>query len=497
MRRDLLKTLFSRMLTTYLTVTLGLIVILGVTVVTLLHGQNMRARQIEQQQELRSIGAVETAVVQGQLTREAADLELAVIARHYDGLIDIYAVDGTGSHYYQAEKWRTLAGRALSQGELERLIAYIASGQKQTTGYFHGVSDLPVLTSCALLTQNNVATHVVLFHTDISDVKEDTRSVAVEIGLIAVVGLLVAIIAVYYTTTAFTKPFMEVNEIVQQYSKGDYNARIPISDTEEATQLALSFNAMADQLKDLEATRRSFVANVSHELRSPLTSMRGFLEAMQDGTIGPDEYEKNIDIVLSETRRMTSMVNDLLDLARIESGKTAIKLEIFDINELIRRTLITFEARISERRMDVDIKFAQEQCYVEADPAQISQVLRNLIDNAIKYSPEDRKLRIATYALKREVYVSIQDFGQGIPTEDIPHVFDRFYKVEKAHTPSKQSGTGLGLSIVKRIIDQHGQRITLKSTKGKGSTFTFTLKRAPSPKRQQQQDGGRQRYGIQ
>ena len=338
---------------------------------------------------------------------------------------------------------------------------------------------------------------MVLFHADISPVYTAVRSAAMQIGLIAMLGLLIAIVAVYYTTTTLTRPFMEVNEIVQQYSKGDYNARIPVSDTEEATQLALSFNAMADQLKDLEATRRSFVANVSHELRSPLTSMRGFLEAMQDGTIGPEDYGKYIGIVLSETRRMTAMVNDLLDLARIESGKTAIKLEIFDINELIRRTLITFEARIYERRMDVDIKFAQEQCYVEADNAQISQVLRNLIDNAIKYSPEDSKLRIATYALRREVYVSIQDFGQGIPEEDVPHVFDRFYKVEKAHTPSKQSGTGLGLSIVKRIIDQHGQRITLKSTKGKGSTFTFTLKRAPSPKRQQQQDGGRQRYGIQ
>ena len=117
-------------------------------------------------------------------------------------------------------------------------------------------------------------------------------------------------------------------------------------------------------------------------------------------------------------------------------------------------------------------------------------MLRNIIDNAIKYSPDNSRLRIATYALKREIYVSIADSGQGIPEEDVAHVFDRFYKVEKAHTRSPQTGTGLGLSIVKRIIDQHGQTITLKSAKGKGSTFTFTLKRAPSPKRIQQ-DGGR------
>ncbi len=497
MRRDLLKTLFSRMLTAYLTITLGLVLAIGVALVAMLREQGVRQKSAELQRELLAIGGVETEVVQGVKSRAQADVELQTIARHYDALIDVYHVGGAGEHYYSTEKWRILSARTMTEEELSKLVSDITAGQKQTTHYFSDVSDLPVLTNYALLTQNGVATHVVLFHADISPVYTAVRSAAMQIGLIAMLGLLIAIVAVYYTTTTLTRPFMEVNEIVQQYSKGDYNARIPVSDTEEATQLALSFNAMADQLKDLEATRRSFVANVSHELRSPLTSMRGFLEAMQDGTIGPEDYGKYIGIVLSETRRMTAMVNDLLDLARIESGKTAIKLEIFDINELIRRTLITFEARIYERRMDVDIKFAQEQCYVEADNAQISQVLRNLIDNAIKYSPEDSKLRIATYALRREVYVSIQDFGQGIPEEDVPHVFDRFYKVEKAHTPSKQSGTGLGLSIVKRIIDQHGQRITLKSTKGKGSTFTFTLKRAPSPKRQQQQDGGRQRYGIQ
>jgi signal transduction histidine kinase len=338
--------------------------------------------------------------------------------------------------------------------------------------------------------RDGVATHVVRFHIDVTQARGALNMVYAEVMLVSLVAVLLSVIAVYYTTARLTKPFMEINDIVQKYSKGDYNVRIPISSVEEATQLAISFNNMADQLKDLEATRRSFVANVSHELRSPLTSMKGFLEAMQDGTIGPEEHEKYIGIVLSETKRMAGMVNDLLDLARIESGKTAIKLEIFDINELIRRTLITFEARIYEQHIEVDVKFAQEQYYVEADSAQISQVLRNIIDNAIKYSPDNSKLRIATYAMRREIYVSIQDSGPGIPEEDIPHVFDRFYKVEKAHTPSKQGGTGLGLSIVKRIIDQHNQTITLKSAKGKGSTFTFTLKRAPVPKRAPQ-DGGK------
>ena len=186
---------------------------------------------------------------------------------------------------------------------------------------------------------------------------------------------------------------------------------------------------------------------------------------------------------------MVTLVNDLLDLARIESGTIQLNFEVFDINELIRRTLLTFEARLLENEMEMDVRFAQEQCTVLADPAQIGQVLRNLIDNAIKYSPKGRALSISTYSMRRTVYVTVRDNGIGIPQEDVPHVFDRFYKVEKAHTPAPQMGSGLGLSIVKRIIESHGQSITVRSARGRGTQFTFTLERASAMKRVS--DGGK------
>lgn len=488
MRKDLLRTLFSRMLTAFMTVMLAMLLLTGITVAALLQGQAMRQRKLTVHREAESVAELYAKATTAFHT-SGVETELRVIARYTGGLIQIIRANGSDESYYDDAKWEPLAKLAYSEADLRTLLLSTSEAGEEQINRYESHVDFPVLTASRSLYEQDGSETVILFHTDVTDVNTAAYTVYIETVLIALVASLIAIIVVYFSTTLLTKPFLEINEVVQRYSKGDYNARIPISNTEEATQLAISFNAMADQLKDLEATRRSFVANVSHELRSPLTSMRGFLEAMQDGTIGPDEYDKYINIVLSETRRMTTMVNDLLDLARIESGKTALKLEIFDINELIRRTLITFEARIYEKRTEVDVKFAQDQYYVEADSAQISQVLRNLIDNALKYSPDERKLRIATYALRREVYVAIQDSGYGIPEEDIGHVFDRFYKVEKAHTPTKQGGTGLGLSIVKRIIDQHGQTITLKSAKGKGSTFTFTLKRAPAPKRIQ--DGGK------
>ena len=495
MRRDFLRTLFSRMLATYLTVTLGLILIVGVTVVALFQGQLRTEMNAQLVRELQQVNEIVSSNAESAGLPGDADSLLGWLARQSGNMIEMYTPDGTSQTYFSESKWGQAAARGLS--EETRADCLSKTETSAVSNLFDGLLDFPTVSLGARMLTADGTEALVFLHRDDSAAKRMADAAWMEVLLVLLIAILFSVIAVYYTTSRMTKPFMEISDIVQRYSKGDFNIRIPISGTDEATQLARSFNNMADQLKDLEATRRSFVANVSHELRSPLTSMRGFLEAMQDGTIGREEYDKYIDIVLSETRRMTSMVNDLLDLARIESGTTAIKLEIFDINELIRRTLITFEARIYDHKMEVELKFAQEQYYVEADNAQISQVLRNLIDNAIKYSPMNSKLRIATYALRKEVYVSIQDSGQGIPEEDVPHVFDRFYKVEKAHTPTKQSGTGLGLSIVKRIIDQHGQTITLKSVKGKGSNFTFTLKRAPSPNRRQPMQDGGAKYGIQ
>ena len=388
---------------------------------------------------------------------------------------------------YSDEKWTPLVELPREKTRAADALRRSGTVPEAMERYFAGAK-LPTYTVFVRLGEGD-KTSVLLIHSDISRWNESFRQLALWTLAICVVAAFVILFSSYYTAKRIINPFVDMNHIVQCYSKGDFSQRIPVQGKDEASQLGRSFNEMADQLKNLEVTRQSFVANVSHELRSPLTSMKGFLEAMMDGTIPPEEHDHYIDIVLSETRRMTAMVNDLLDLARIESGIITVNYEVFDINELIRRTLITFEARISEKQMELDVRFANEQSFVYADSNQISQVLRNLIDNAIKYSPEGRTLLVSTYALRKEVYVTIRDTGVGIPAEDVPHIFDRFYKVEKAHTPSPQVGSGLGLAIVKKIIEAHGQSITVKSARGKGTQFTFTLEKANTLKRVT--DGGR------
>lgn len=396
--------------------------------------------------------------------------------------------ENEASIFYFEEKWAACAQISPFDEEYAELISKASDEMSFETNLFGDGLDFPTLSGYRRV-ESGAGSGLVSIHTDLSDTEARLTQLLTWIGAIALISIIAAVLSSYYAASRIINPFVEINHTVQCYSRGDFSKRIHLPGKDEAAQLGKSFNEMAEQLRSLEETRRSFVANVSHELRSPLTSMKGFLEAMYDGTIPKKEQEHYIGLVLSETKRMTVMVNDLLDLARIESGNILLNYETFDINELIRRTLITFEARFVEKNIDLDVRFAQEQCFVYADSTQISQVLRNLIDNALKYSPDDSMIYISSYALRKEVYVSIRDTGVGIPQEDVPHVFDRFYKVEKAHTPSPQVGSGLGLSIVKRIIEQHGQTITVRSAKGKGTQFTFSLQKAHPFKRSM--DGGK------
>ena len=416
-----------------------------------------------------------------------ADQHLERMAKDNDLLIERIGEHDDVVAFYSDPKWETSAAKQRSETAYAK-IAPTADGLGGTVSGYFGRSALPSLTAYCTVT-DNASEGMVLVTGDTGPVRKATGNILLWTLLVSAIALIGSGVVSYYTAYRVINPFVEMNTAVQCYSRGDFSTRIPVEGRDEAAQLGKSLNEMAEQLRGLEETRRSFVANVSHELRSPLTSMKGFLEAMQDGTIPEENYPEYIGIVLNETRRMVTLVNDLLDLARIESGTIQLHFDVFDINELIRRTLLTFEARLVENEMEMEVRFAQEQCSVYADPAQIGQVLRNLIDNAIKYSPKGRALFVSTYSMRKTVYVTVRDNGIGIPQEDVPHVFDRFYKVEKAHTPTPQMGSGLGLSIVKRIIESHGQSITVRSARGRGTQFTFTLERASAMKRVS--DGGK------
>lgn len=470
-------TLFSRVLATYLSVMLAILLLLGITVAGMFQNQYIAEQESELRREAEEVTFTIVTKYLDDDKRPVATEELVTTARKYDALLQLVFVDqafGNVCMYDKAStKWLPVAEKYLSS-EAEEIIQNASTRIEENI--FSGWIEIPTMSiACPIMTEAGDVVGAMFFHTDMSRTNDSIRQVYLDVLLSACVSVIFSFLAVSYITGRMTKPITDMNNIVRRFSKGEFDARVKIVSRDEVGQLGQSFNVMADELDTLEHSRRSFVANVSHELRSPLTSMRGFLEAMQDGTVPQEEYGKYLGIVLDETKRMTAMVNDLLDLARIESGQTVLKLEAFDINELIIRTLLTFEARINAANIEVQMDFEAEHTVVEADPDQIAQVVRNLVDNAIKFSPKGGTLTLKTEVGKKDVRIYVQDEGVGIAPEDLPYVFDRFYKAEKAHTPSGSS-TGIGLSIVKRIVEQHGQTITVESPPGKGTCFTFTLK---------------------
>ncbi len=315
----------------------------------------------------------------------------------------------------------------------------------------------------------------VLMHTSLAHFENGSSTVIRQTLFAAIAALFVGVILTYIISLHMVKPLESINKVVGEIGKGNFESRVIVNRNDEIGQLASSFNTMAEELNRNENMRRDFVANVSHELRSPMTSIQGYVQGIVDGVIPPSDTQRYLDVVLHETKRLNKLINELLDLSHIESGKFSLNFSRFNINELIRLTLIKNEKRFDDKHLDVEVLFRQENCFVWADQDRIEQVVTNLIDNAIKFSSDHGKLTIWTHSADDLTYVTVEDNGRGIAAVDLPLIFERFYTADKAHTAG--GGTGLGLSIVKKLLEQHGQNIKVTSS-GKGAAFTFSLQSA-------------------
>lgn len=278
--------------------------------------------------------------------------------------------------------------------------------------------------------------------------------------------------AVYSKISAAAR---HLTDTAQNETYGNKVSESSIDNT--ATTVLHAVNATCDEYTRLEQMRKSFVSNASHELRSPLTSIQGFLQAALDGTISDDEKEKYLKIALSETKRLNTLISSMLDLSRLDSGKNPIVRTKFDITDVIREVITRFEPALIKKALQINAEFEKEIRYVYADKEKIVQVITNLVDNAIKYSPTYSRIIITTSLHEDKVYVTVRDYGYGISKKDQMLIWDRFYMTDKSRSPVKTKGSGLGLSIVKKIIDEHNEVIWVESSRGAGATFIFTLTR--------------------
>ena len=284
------------------------------------------------------------------------------------------------------------------------------------------------------------------------------------------------------TSKKMTQPLQEMNRAAKEIAGGNLEKRVEIQSADELGQLAGSFNHMAESLSNIEKSRRAFIANVSHDLRSPLTSMQGFLTAMLDGTIPLEKQEHYLRIVLEETQRLSRLAEGIVDMSRAQNSKIILEESVFDINELIRENSSILEPQMQARDLSVRVTFAEEKTYVYADRDKISRVIHNLMGNAVKFSHTHGMIRVeTTYGNNGKIFVSVGDDGIGISQEEQKSIFDRFYKGDDTRNLDK-SGAGLGLSIVRELIQAHGESIVVQSKEGEGSEFIFSL--TPAKKEQ-------------
>ncbi len=314
----------------------------------------------------------------------------------------------------------------------------------------------------------------VYLHTPIPEIQRLRASVFKLFMWSGGVAIFLAIILVYIFSIRFTKPLKQINNAAKIIAAGDFRNKLTIKNEDEIGQLADSFNQMIDDLEKLEEMRRGFIANVSHELRTPMTSIRGFIEGILDGTIPDEKHRDYLLIVRDEINRLNRLVNDLLDLARMEAGELKLNFKPFDINELIRVCVIKNETLITSKNLEIEANFDSENLYVLGDKDSIERVIINLLHNAVKFSNENGKIIFETVKNKDKVLISVQDNGVGIDEADKKRIWDRFYKSDKSRGKDK-TGTGLGLAIVKNILNEHKQEIKVESEIGAGTKFEFTL----------------------
>lgn len=286
--------------------------------------------------------------------------------------------------------------------------------------------------------------------------------------------MIASFVAVYFISEKIVAPIRQMSVATKRFSEGEFDIKIPVEGSDEIAELATAFNSMADSLANLEYMRSSFLANVAHDLRTPMTSISGFIDGILSGAIPQEQQNYYLGVIGQEIRRLSRLVSNLLDISRMEAGNRKFEKNPFDICETARIILLTFEAKIDAKKLNVEFDAPDDRLYVYSDKDAVYQVLYNLCDNAVKFSKDGGIYRITIKDVGEKVSVSVFDEGIGILKEDLPNVFDRFYKSDKSRGLDR-TGVGLGLYIVKTIMDNLGEQITVDSVQGEYCNFTLTL----------------------
>lgn len=380
------------------------------------------------------------------------------------------------SHVWVMDKNGTILADSEGQRSGENVPDFdpTAGGTKNyMDGNFFNAFDEEVISVCAPITGHYKVLGYVVIHLPMSELTENENQILNIVYITSIIVFLLSLVILIVFDAVVYRPLRKTTEGAKQFADGNLKYVINVDSHDEMGYLANTMNYMASELDKAEEYQHSFIANISHDFRSPLTSIKGYLEAILDGTIPPERQEQYLKRVIGETERLTKLTSSMLTLNTVDS-KGLLNRTTFDINRMIKETAQSFEGQCLEKNISFELTFEQESQMVYADFGKIQQVIYNLVDNAIKFSNKDSSIYLSTEQKGEKIFTSVKDTGAGIPKKDIKKVFDRFYKSDTSRGKDKK-GTGLGLSIVKGIIRSHGENIDVISTEGVGTEFVFSL----------------------
>ncbi|MCM1040148.1 MAG: ATP-binding protein [Roseburia sp.] len=357
---------------------------------------------------------------------------------------------------------------------IENFDSTITEGSYYIIGDFFGTFTEDMLSVFAPITSDFKVKGYVVIHSSMSSLQTASDSLLnISYITLVILFLLSLIILIFFTEMVYI-PLRKITEATEHYASGNMHYEFSVESEDEMGYLAATLSYMASEIARAEDDQKKFVANVSHDFRSPLTSIKGYLEAMLDGTIPPEQHEKYLTIVLNETERLTKLTNSLLILNNLNTKGMFLDKTDFDINTTIRNVAASFEGTCREKKIAIELVLTGEEMYVTADMGKIQQVLYNLLDNAIKFSHHNSIIKLETTEKHNKIFISVKDSGIGIPKDNLKLIWDRFYKSDISRGKDKK-GTGLGLAITKEIIQSHGEHINVISTEGVGTEFIFSL----------------------
>ena len=354
----------------------------------------------------------------------------------------------------------------------------ISAGYLSDRGFLYGLyEDARYVAAVSILDDRGQALGVVISSSPMSNSQSTLRSITNVYMIAAAISVLIAVLIMIWVAKWHTKPLNTVRKAAVAFGHGNLEARVEVHDSypEEIQELALAFNNMAESLQQSEYRRRDFVANVSHELKTPMTTIAGFADGILDGTIPPEKQDHYLQMISEETKRLNRLVRSMLDTTRLQEqeGIPDEQKTRFDVTECTGQVLLGFEQKITAKNLDVQVDFPEYPVYTRAQQDHIIQVIYNLLDNAVKFCPQSGILEIKLHTGGSKIYVSVANSGTTIPPEELPLVFDRFHKLDKSRSQNRD-GWGLGLYIVKTILGAHGEDISVVSRDNR-TAFTFTL----------------------